>query len=364
VLQTSAYCLSIAAITCLASMTAHAGEDFQVRYNIAGSIGGEMFTPPDAAGLAVGVAATYIDIRKVTGNDGNTLTKPIPGGAIPLPSPTPVTAFPTYGANTAQIPASGTFKLFNLGVGYITNADYGGGRFAFGGVLPYGVKSQSVRATAATPAVQANPAVPAAAQQAIASQFGATYQSNLAGEAASSSGDVSGIGDLELQGGWLYTTEQLRVLLGASLVIPTGRYNASPAPDIGTGNFYTLRPSVQVAYLPTPDIAFAAKATLGLNTKNRDNDLRSGNWIGLEGAAAYKTGIGVFGLHTVFVQQYQDDANNPWGPSRYRSLNAGAFYTAMVPGIDAALTLQYMATTSSRNAKVGSMTQIRLIKLF
>ncbi len=28
-----------------------------------------MFTPPDAAGLAVGVAATYSDIRKVTGND-------------------------------------------------------------------------------------------------------------------------------------------------------------------------------------------------------------------------------------------------------------------------------------------------------
>jgi hypothetical protein len=217
--QISVYCFSLSAIGCLASMTAHAAEDFQVRYNIAGSIGGEMFTPPDAAGLAVGVAATYIDIRKVTGNDGNVLTKPVPGGAIPLPSPTPVTAYPTYGASTAQIHASGTFKLFNLGIGYITDADYGGGRLAFGGVLPYGAKTQTVRATAATPAVQANPAVPAAAQQAIASQFGAAYQSGLAGEAASSTGDISGIGDLELQGGWLYTTEQLRVLLGASLAL-------------------------------------------------------------------------------------------------------------------------------------------------
>lgn len=71
-------------------------------------------------------------------------------------------------------------------------------------------------------------------------------------------------------------------VLGASLAIPTGRYNASPTPDIGTGNFYTLRAAVRVAYLPTPDIALAAKMTLGLNTKNLDNGLHSGNWMGLE----------------------------------------------------------------------------------
>lgn len=47
----------------------------------------------------------------------------------------------------------------------------------------------------------------------------------------------------------------------------------------------------------------AVKLTWGINTRNRDNDVRSGNWIGVENALAYKSAIGVFGLHTVFVQQ-------------------------------------------------------------
>jgi hypothetical protein len=72
----------------------------------------------------------------------------------------------------------------------------------------------------------------------------------------------------------------------------------------------------------------------------------------------------VVGLHSVFVQQYQDDSNNPWGASRFRSLNAGAFFTTKVPVVDAVLTAQYMTTTDSRNAKSGSFTQLRMLKLF
>jgi hypothetical protein len=78
------------------------------------------------------------------------------------------------------------------------------------------------------------------------------------------------------------------VLSGASLVLPTGKYSATTGPDIGVGNFTTLHPTIQVAYLPTPDIGIATKLSLGLNTRNRDNDLRSGNWVGLVLAAVYK----------------------------------------------------------------------------
>ncbi|MBB5411355.1 MULTISPECIES: transporter [unclassified Paraburkholderia] len=358
--------LGLAAVSSLTSIVAHAGEDFQVRYNIAGAIGGEMFAPPDSSGLAVGVAATYIDIKKVTGNDGNTLTAPIPGGTVPLPAPNPAALYPSYGASTAQVDATGTFKIFNLAVGYITSDTYGGGRLVFGGLLPYGTQTKTTQVNASTPALHWNPAVPSAAQSAVAAQFGASYQGSLASQAAAGSGDVSGIGDLELQAGWLYAAEQLRVLAGVSLVLPTGQYNASnpSAPDIGFGNFYTVRPAIQVAYLPTPRTALTVKLSLGFNTTNRDDNVRSGNWLGLEGAAAYKASIGVFGLHTVFVQQYQSDSNNPWGSSRYQTLNAGGFFTTKVPVLNAALTLQYMATVSSRNARAGSFSQIRLIKVF
>lgn len=344
--------------------TANAGEGFQVRYNIAGSLGGEVFAPPERTGFAAGVAATYIDVKQVTGNDGNLVTKTVPGGTVPLPAPTPSALYPTYGEQQAVVDATGTLKQWNLGLGYITEQRFGEGRIALGANVPYGVKQSNFRATATTPALQWNPAVPAATQAAVAAQFGSAYQAGLAAQAASETGQVSGIGDVELQAGWLYVADQLRVLAGGSLVLPTGRYSALAGPDIGQGNFYTFRPSVQVGYLPTPDIALAVKMTLGFNTRNHDNDLRSGHWAGLEGALAYKTVIGVIGVHTVYVQQFQDDSNNPWGASRFRSLNAGAFFTTKVPGIDAALTLQYMKTTDSRNAKAGDFTQLRIVQVF
>lgn len=344
--------------------TAHAAEDFQVRYNIAGSLGGEVFAPPDQSGLAMGVAMTYINVNKITGNDGNTLKSPVPGGTVPLPAPAPSALYPTYGANTAEVDVHGTFKVYNLAIGYVTTDRYAGGRLALGINVPYGVKTQNFGANAATPALQWNPAVPASTQAAVQNQFNASYQGRLAAQAAAQSGEVSGLGDIELLGGWQYTDDRLRVLAGVSLVLPTGRYSASDGPDIGYGNFYTLRPAVQVGYLFTPDFAGAAKITLGWNTRNKDNDLRSGNWAGLEGALAYKTPVGAIGVHTVLVQQYQDDSGNAWGTSRFRSSNAGVFFTTKIPGLDAAVTAQVMKTFDSRNAKSGTFTQLRVIKVF
>jgi hypothetical protein len=341
-----------------------AGEGLVVRYNLAGSLGGEMFAPPNASGLAAGIAYTNAINRKVTGDDGNLLTLPVAGGAVPLPSPTPAALYPTYGPNTATVDGTGTLKITTLALGYVTEERFNGGRLAFGLALPYAEKDQIFAVSAATPALQWNPAIPASTQAAVGTQFGAGYQSKLAAQAAAASGQVSGMGDAEIQVGWLYTDDKLRVIVGAALVLPTGTYDKGPAPDIGQGNFYTLRPAVQVAYLVTPDFAVAGKFTLGLNTTNTDNDLRSGNWAGLEGAVGYKTPVGVVGLHSVYVQQYSDDTNNPYGPSRFQSQSYGAFFTTKAPVIDAALTLQYIATTSSKNARTADFTQLRIVKLF
>lgn len=358
---------AIALITCCAAFVcanlAQAAEGFEVRYNIAGSLGGEIFAP-DQSGWVGGVAVTEIKINKVTGNDGEALTTTMPGGSVPLPAPTPAALYPSYGASTAHIHGTGTMTQANLVLGYITPDRFGGGRLAFGFNLPYARKKQNINTGAATPALNWDPAVPAPVQSAVGTQFDAQYQSAVAAQAASESGEVTGIGDAELQAGWLYFEDKVRILAGMSLVMPTGKYSAGPGPDIGTGNFYTLRPAVQVIYLPTPDIGLAGKVTVGLNGRNKDNDLRSGNWIGLEAAAGYKTSIGVIGVHGVHVQQYQDDDNNLFGPSRFRSTNAGVFFTTLIPGIDAAVTVQYMTTTASRNAKHGDFSQVRVIKVF
>ncbi|KQP18105.1 transporter [Pseudorhodoferax sp. Leaf267] len=345
---------------------ASAGEDFQIRYSLAGTLGGEIFASPDLKGLTGGIALTRVDVHRLTGDDGNKLTQTTPGGTVPLPAPTPSALYPTYGANRVLVHGTGSLVQWNLGLLYLTETTYNGGRIAVGLNLPYGIKKQAFRAEGATPALRWNPAVPAPTQAAVGARFGAQYQSTLAATADAASGDVSGIGDVELSLGWRQATEQLRVTVGASLVLPTGKYNDEAGPDIGFGNFYTLRPAAQVVYLPVPEVALAGRLTLGFNTTNRDNDLRSGNWATLETAAGYKSRVGVFGVHLLHAQQYQDDRNSPWGSSRYRSTNGGFFYTARFPDRDDGfvITLQRMASLSSRNAKHGSYSQIRVSKSF
>lgn len=354
---------AFAAFAVMAGGAARAAEGFEPRYNLAGSLGGELFAPPDQTGWAGVLAVTRIRVEKVTGDDGQKLVQPIPGGALPLPG-APAALYPSYAGNRATIDGTGTFTRSDMVLAYLTTDRYAGGRLAFVVDLPYARKQQSIVASAPTPALQWNPAVPAATQAAVQGQFGAQYQGALAAEGADATGTLSGIGDVELQAGWLYVGERVRVLAGGSVILPTGKYDSGPAPDIGTGHYTTLRPTLQLGYLPTPDVAVAAKLSLGLNSRNHDNQLRSGNWAGVELAAGYKTPVGVVGLHAIHLRQYQDDDRNPLGTSRFRSTNTGAFFTTKIAPIDTVVTVQYIATTASRNAKAGTFTQVRLIKLW
>ena len=61
---------------------ASAAEGFEPRYNLAGSLGGEMFAPPNQAGWLVVMAVTSIRVSRVTGNDGKAMTQPIPGDIV------------------------------------------------------------------------------------------------------------------------------------------------------------------------------------------------------------------------------------------------------------------------------------------
>lgn len=347
------------------TLSAHAAEGFQVRYNLAGSLGGEMFVPPDQSGLAVGIAATHIQITKVTGSDGGALHTSTPGGTLAVPG-LPSSVSPSYGSNDVQINGTGYFNLYNLGIGYVSTERFGGGRLAWVLNVPYGVKDQRFSANTTPPSLNwpSSLAPSAGTKSAVTQQFNASYMAEVQGAADAESDKVDGLGDVEIQGGWLMTTEQLRLLVGASLVLPTGRYQAAAGPDIGYGNFYTFRPAVQVAWLPRPDISLAAKFTAGINSRNEDNQLRSGNWLGLEAALAYMTPLGPIGLHSIMVRQVQDDTGNGYGVSRYASNNAGVFFTTRIPGLDAVMTLQNMRTLDSRNAKSGTFQQVRIIKLF
>lgn len=341
----------------------HAAEGFEPRYNLAGSLGGEIFAPPDQTGWAFGMAATRVNVRRVSGDDGRDLSLPLPGGTLAAPG-LPDALQPSYGPGRSTVHGQGAMTRWDVAIAYLSTQQYGGGRMIFVLDLPFIRKDQHIGLSGDTPALSWSGPVPAEVQAGVAGQFGGQYQAALAGQGAAATGQLHGVGDAELMAGWQLVGARWRVLAGAALVLPTGKYSADPQPDAGTGNFRTLRPELQLAYLPTPRVALGAKLALGLNSRNHDNNLRSGNWVGLEMAAGYMTPVGVIGLHALRVQQYQDDQGNPFGPSRFRTTNAGVFFTTRVPGLDAALTLQYIDTIASRHAKHGSFTQLRLIKLF
>jgi hypothetical protein len=342
---------------------ATASEDFQLRYNLAGSLGGELFAPREQIGWAGGLAATFMEIDQVTGDDGNGLTRLIPGGTVPIPY-VPPSLHPQYDASVARIDGTGNMKQLNLALAYVTEERFGDGRLVFLLNLPLARKIQRFGATATPPELRWSHAVSGPVQAAVIPVFANQYQAGLSRQARDASGEVTGVGDAELQAGWLHIRGKLRLLGGASIVLPTGKYSATSGPDVGYGNYYTFRPAVQATYLLTPAVALSGKFTWAANTRNRDNQLRSGNWAGIELAAGYRTPIGVLGVHGLRVQQHQDDSNNPWGSSRLRATNAGLFFTTKLEALNAAITAQYMATTASRSSKHGSFSQLRMIKFF
>lgn len=351
--------ISLALLLACGAMPARSAEDFQVRYNLAGSLGGEMFAPPDKSGLAVGLAATRVSVDKVSGSDGEDIRTTLPGGVVSVSG----VDIASYNANESVVKATGTFNLYNLGVGYVSTERFGGGRLGFVLNVPYGRKDQRVRAETSVPSLSPVSPVPQV-PQGVSDAFAANYMNQVNATAAAQSGEVDGIGDTEVMAGWLLNTDQWRVLLGSSMVLPTGRYQSTDGPDIGHGNFYTFRPAAQVAWLPRPDVSLAGKVTFGINTRNQDSRVRSGNWVGLEAAIAVMTPLGPVGVHGIHVQQVQDDSRNPIGDARFRSNNVGVFFTTMLPTVDVVMTLQTMRTFDSRYARHGSFQQVRLLKLF
>jgi len=359
--QSNLRAVAVALAVAGAAGAAQAAEGFQVRYNLAGTLGAELFAPAQQQGWIGGVVRSDVRIDKVTGPDGGPLLRTVPGGTLAAPA----ALQPTYPANVVQVATTGRLTQYNLLLSHLSEQRVAGGQVAIGLNLPYvRHKSQSTQASGPTPALSFQPAVGPGVRAATSQAFGGLYQSQLAALGAAESGQVEGVGDLELLAGWLRRTAPLRLLVGASLVVPTGRFDAAPGPDVSLGNFYTLRPVVQGVWRPSPEVSLGGRLTYGISTRNDDTGVRSGNWLGLEAAIGHVTPVGVLGLHGVLVQQVQDDSGGAWGGNRLRASHLGAFHTARIEVIDASLSVQAMATLDSRNARHGRYLQLRLTRAF
>ena len=361
---------------------AYAADGSKLRFPLSGSLGGEIAAKQLTPGLYGSVVVTQIEVDKVTGDDGNALKlvqakaflQPV---TIPLPSPTgPVPTAMTVSSNfsgSATVAVKQSQTVSNILLGYLTETEYAGGRLNLLVNIPYMSLNRTFSLTGDTPtlaplssSVPGPQAAAAAAglQPNIQGQFALKYQAELAANSTAASGSAADLGDMEVTGAWVRQTDDMKIIVGATLAMPTAKYDKNSVLNTGFGNYYTLRPGVAVSGRASEDLTLGAKVSLGLNSPNNDNGVRTGNFVGLDLAAAYLTPVGVFGPHVMYVSQYEDDQGGTFGGNRFNATGAGVFYTTLIRPINAGLNFSYMQMLNSRNALSGSFVQIRLTKAF
>ena len=357
----------------LMGSTAFAADGFKLRYPLQGSLGGEIAAPLNQPGWFSSLAVVHIDIDKLSGEDGNHRRLSNSG----------VIKNPATGAQIGKFDSSATVSLKQQQtnaafiLGYAFEDLVGGGRIVASAQLPYTTQlNRSLTtdnfsfATTPTPPV---PSIPAT----VATQVEQGVKGTLAAFSKNNTAKVSGQGDAELSAGWTYAKDNIKVAAGLALALPTGDYDAAvgqtvAGANIGFGNYYTLRPGIALAFSPSSDWTVGARASYGLNTRNKDNDIKTGNYVGVDVAAVYKTPIGVIGPHLMYVDQVTDDtygdkssaSSKLLGANRLNIQGAGVVFTTLIPVIDAGLTLSYMTTMESKNSLSGSFTMVRLTKKF
>lgn len=356
------------------AVSSWAAEGFKVRFPLSGTLGGEIVAPVDNPGFFASVVVTQIELDKVTDGTGNTRYQTT-GGSFATPAAIAGAVRTANYTSTVKFDLSQSQTNANLLVGYLSQTQYAGGRLSLVFNLPYTTRlDRGLTLSGQTPTLSTlapaltTPPLPSGtalvAQAQAQAGFNTAYQAQLASQSAAATGVINGVGDAELTAAWVYRKDDLKLVTGLTLALPTGKYDAASPLNVGFGNFYTVRPGLALAYNPTKDWTLGVRGSLGFNTRNKDNQVKSGDFGGLDMAAAYRSSIGVFGPHVLVIKQFKDDTGGTLGANRFYAAGVGAFFTTLIPGLEAAVNLSYMQMVTAKNALSGSFYQIRASKAF
>jgi len=368
------------AVVCIPSM-AIAAEGFRLRHHAAGLLGPEIAARVDTPGFFGSASLAHVRVSEVAGPSGDTLT--VPARVVPLPTGAATGGAIRDGTYALQVPPgrvdlAQTQTQLNLVGGFVTPPDYAGGSLAWRVNVPLIRQSRDFRATQPPGTVVPTPSalLPVAARgaiNAVAAAANAQVQSALAAGSATQNADVSGLGDIELSAAWIRRMDRLRVAANLSLHAPTGKYDRARGPNPGFGDFYTLQPGVAFTYALggggadgfnwAEGVTLAGRASYGVNSKNRDTDYKTGNFVSFEGAAVKVMGAWAVGANLLALRQLTDDRAGgvAVADSRYRNNAVGPFVAYRFPGRDIALNVQYSQSFGERNALVARTLQFRLV---
>lgn len=371
--------------SCIALMAAGssvaAGELYKLRQLPLGGFGGEIAAKAENPGFFGTAVLTHIEIDQI--KDGEGVDAVLPGRVVPLPTGTPTKgAIPdgTYKLNVAPgtIDFNQKTNALNLVGGYLTETQYDGGRIAFTVNVPLVKVTRTFVAVQPLGTVSPTPpaALPAPLQGGIAAVAAAVNAQVQAGVAASSipqNQEVTGIGDTEMTMAWIKHQDRTKYAVALSVYAPTGKYDKTRGPNPGYGDFYTVRPGIAITHALNPDkasadwdsgVTIAGRVAFGMNTKNKDTDYKSGNYITGEVAIVKVSGHWAFGTNLLAINQITDDEGPgvPADGGRYKNFAVGPFISFKLPDQDAGFNLGYSRNFGSRNALVAQSLQLRFIK--
>ena len=365
-------CLLLGA-TALLATTAQAADGLKLRFPLTGTLGGEIIAPLNNPGPFVSLIFTQVEVSKATGNDGNTLMTRQTGLTPPKDVLSDgVLRSASYTA-TVKSDVKQSQSVGNLVLGHLSQEEYLGGHLSLIANIMFSRMKVTTNVSGTPPTLGTlSPAIAApypagtaeATQAGVQAGFAADYPSGLASQSAAATGSVTDLGDMEITAAWVQAKDNLKLIVGATLALPTGQFNKDKAYNVGFGNYYTLRPGVALAYKATNALTVGVRASLGLNTTNQDNQVRSGNFAGLDLAAAYLTPVGIVGANLLKVAQYQDDTGGTLGANRLNASAGGIFFASMIPALDTGINLSYTQMLQSRNAMSARFFQAILTKAF
>jgi len=132
-----------------------------------------------------------------------------------------------------------------------------------------------------------------------------------------------------------------------------------------------MRLSVALSAQATENLVLGYRVLYGTNARNKDNDIKSGSFLGVDLAALYRTPIGYIGPQYIYLNQFNADSYGPRsglaeynGSNEYSSSSGGVAFTTLLEPLKAQLHVSYMQTFESKNAQSGSVAMVRLARKF
>jgi hypothetical protein len=356
------------------SLNTQAAESYKLRQAPIGAFGGEIAASADKPGFFGTASLTNLQIYKIADAAGNDVAPPAISPIQLNPALPYRVTFPA-----GKLAFNQDQTQLNLVGGYLTESTYNNGHVAFAINVPFIEQKRTYLVTqpagTLTPAATVPPlSAPIVGQlNAGTAAANAQVQARIAAASAIQNLDTSGLGDAELSTVWVRHADRLKVAAGVSLFIPTGSYDKNRGPNPGFGNFYTLRPGVAVTYNLNPKhsdstwdagVTVAGRVSYGINTRNKDTDYKSGNFIYAEAGIVKVSGDWAYGVNLLSTQQISDDTGTgvPAGGNRYKTNGVGPFVSFKLPGKDAGVNLQYSDNFGGRNAIVAKSLQLRFVK--